>query len=59
MEAIIVTILKRLTGKNKKKVSMGGPNMRTEEWGFLTRGQNLVTKITGEGNVQRLRWADR
>lgn len=38
---------------------MGGLNMGREKWGFLIRGQNLVVKILGEGNVQRLRWVDR
>ena len=40
-------------------VSMGGPNMGTEVWGFSTRGQNLGTKVLGEDNVPRLRQEDR
>lgn len=53
----IITIMRVWQGKTNKMVSMGGPNMGTEEWGFSTRGQNLVTKALEEGSVLRLRQA--
>ena len=38
---------------------MGGPHTGTKEWALSIRGQNLMTKIPEEGNVQRLRWTHR